>query len=124
MLVWNDRELLVDIEKVSDKLLEKGADQIEKDAKHLCPVKTGALRDSIEKNESKFADGGYIISAYGDKVGRNGSPKFYASFVETGVSPNGDQAPQPFLRPALHKNKRKLQQLFNNPKLINTKVLK
>jgi len=124
MIEWNDRELLVDIEKVSDKLLEQGADQIEKDAKSLCPVKTGALRDSIEKNESKFEDGGYVISAYGDKHGKNGKPKFYASFVETGVNPVGDQVPQPFLRPALHKNKRKLQQLFNNPKLKITKVLK
>ena len=55
-------------------------------AKARCPVKSGHLRDSIDR--IKLPDGGYAV----------GSPARYASNVEYGTS---RQRAQPFLRPAL-----------------------
>ena len=134
---WEQEFLVEDVRNTVRGLCEEGAKRVRDDAKRLVPVKTGALRDSIKVKRSQFSSTDFVVQAYGDETGRNGKPKFYASFVETGLSAGNvrqyssagsvltmrDQAPQPYLRPALHKNKNKIARMFHNPRLKNTKVL-
>jgi len=63
------------------------ADLTESNSKNICPVRTGALRDSIGQ---KMPDDKTII------VGTQGSE--YALFVEMGTI---KQSPQPFMRNGL-----------------------
>ena len=63
------------------------ADLTESNSKNICPVRTGALRDSIGQ---KMPDENTII------VGTQGSE--YAIFVEMGTI---SQSPQPFMRNGL-----------------------
>jgi hypothetical protein len=102
---------------VGDAVLSKLGPQIEADAKRYCPVRTGALRDSITHS---VVDHALIVKAYG-------SPdREYAVFVELGHQvthhneryslARGDRierystgqrfvAPRPFLRPALYQER-------------------
>lgn len=68
------------------------AQEIRNDAVRACPVLTGRLRQSI--TVQKIGDGNY-------RVGTNVS---YSIFVEMGTR---FQAPNPFLRPALEKARRR-----------------
>lgn len=76
--------------------LKKSCLMVERDAKQLCPVDTGRLRSSIT-NEIE------------GEVGRVGTNVEYAKFVELGTN---KMSPQPYLRPALHKNEKKILALF------------
>lgn len=67
---------------------------IERDAKQLCPVRSGRLRDSIStsiEGDGRFAS---IQAEIGPTVP-------YALEVEYGTS---EQPPEPFMRPALSQN--------------------
>lgn len=72
---------------------------VERDAKILCPVKTGTLKRSITH---EFLEENFAI------VGSNVE---YASHVELGTVnwPGG----KPFLRPALHKNLEEIKRLLS-----------
>jgi len=70
---------------------------VERDAKILCPVKTGTLKRSITHE---------FISDTKAQVGTNVE---YAPFVELGTS---KWAGKPFLRPALAKNLKAIRRLF------------
>lgn len=70
--------------------LKEGADMVVNDAKSRCPVRTGALKNSI-KAESLEYGAAYEISA----DAKNQNNVAYGQFVE--FSPNG----HPFLYPAL-----------------------
>ena len=74
--------------------LKEGADMIVQDAKSRCPVRTGALKNSI-KAESLEYGAAYEISA--DAKNQRGIA--YGQFVE--FSPNG----HPFLYPAFDAQK-------------------
>lgn len=65
----------------------EAAEEIKDYAKTLCPVRSGALRDSID------------IQKEGDDY-TIGSDLPYSGIVEYGTM---HQAPQPFMRPALNK---------------------
>ena len=110
---WHIEEFLKSMNKDFKEQIEKeAAENIEQNAKQLCPVGNkhyttvdgkswanrtpGTLRDSIKAYKSKFKNGGWIVNA-GDYNA------YYASFVELGTK---KMAPKPFLRPALHKNKK------------------
>lgn len=78
-------ELAQRIEGSISEIIAAGAEAVSESAKSICPVDTGALRDSIsvsmEGNRAK-------ISANTD----------YAAYVEFGTS---KMAPQPYLVPSL-----------------------
>ena len=88
------------IKKGIDKKLEAaklelriGANAVAADAKSLCPVDTGKLKNSITLTEAKNGEL-YIVSANAkNKAGLN-----YAKFVEFGTYAH------PFMYPALYKN--------------------
>jgi len=107
LIVWNDKEVLRVVDRELKEATKEGAEIVAASAQRRVPVKTGDLKRSIKVKESKFEDGGHIVGAQfkGDYK------KYYASFVELGTFK--DRA-QPFLRPALHGSKRKIQKRFEN----------
>lgn len=83
-----------DVLFAAELALAEGVDQIVQDAKSRCPVKTGALRDSIKAVD--VADGAaYEISANAKNA--QGIP--YGQFVEFSPKIN-----RPFLYPAIEAN--------------------
>ena len=108
------------------KALNKACLVVENEAKRLCPVDTGDLRNSITHEVD-------------DGVGIVGTNKEYAPYVEygTGLFAEGGgrqdvpwnyqddkgvwhstsgQKPQPYLRPALEENREKINRLFKEGK--------
>lgn len=75
---WYGKDVLRDIERDMGQLEEETAKRIEAKAKRLCPVDTGALRDSIKAQKSKYKDGGWIVSEGNENVK-------YGHFIELGV---------------------------------------
>jgi HK97 gp10 family phage protein len=71
-------------------LIEKYLILIEDDAKHLVPVATGALRDSIT----------HTLEALAGEVTAGNDTVDYAQYVEYGTA---RAAAQPFLRPAFER---------------------
>lgn len=80
--------------------------KVEGDAKSASPVDTGALRRSISGRTEKTFDGAEATI---------GSSLEYAAYVELGTS---RQRAQPYLKPALQKNKNAAR------KLIMTEIVK
>lgn len=106
-VVFKIAEVLKKVDKVCESATEKGAKVVAARATGFAPKKTGALSRSITVKKSKFADGGHIVEAYGDKE----KGKYYASFVELGTH---KQSKQPFLRPALRESKTDIMRMFKN----------
>jgi hypothetical protein len=71
-----------------NELIKEIADEIVNEAKNIVPIKTGALRNSIERFD--IGEGSYEI----------GSVLEYAGLVELGTR---NRASTPYLRPALDK---------------------
>lgn len=78
--------------------LVKATLMVERDAKILCPVKTGTLKRSITH---EFKNKNFAI------VGSNIK---YAPHIELGTY---KMSAQPYLRPALHKNLGAIKRLLN-----------
>lgn len=83
-----------------EKAMGKACALIEKGAKEECPVRTGRLRNSISYEVER--DGDTIIG-----IVKASAP--YAQYVEYGTV---KQKPQPFLRPALEKNKHNIDDII------------
>jgi len=98
-ILWYDDKVLKKVNDGSKKKILEACLLVEEDAKAICPVKTGELQRSITHKVE-------------DTVGKVGSDKEYACVVELG-SERG-QRPQPYLRPSLHKNEKKILELFKN----------
>ena len=119
--VIGDKELINKLKKLSSgeirdsvyAALRKGTDIIAADAKRRCPVDTGALRDSITpktfKNDEKDGMNGYVYCDYPSterKASFNGQKQlYYAMAVEYG---NRHAIAQPFLKPALRANRKRV----------------
>jgi HK97 gp10 family phage protein len=79
-----------------NEALERWAHDLEKTAKDLAPVRTGALRDSIETKVNSSSGKAWVqIQA--------GKTREYAYYVEKGTSKMDDQ---PFLGPAAQIHRR------------------
>ena len=95
----------VKLSRALDEALEEIAEKIRDDAKSLVPVDTGALKKSIRIEKkgklqvSIVAGGGGVINP------RTGREVDYAGFVEFGTS---HMSPQPYMQPALEKNRDEL----------------
>jgi len=101
-VLWYGVKLVQKINAENKKIILKACLIVERDAKILCPVDTGRLRSSITHEIEGI-------------TGRVGSNVEYARAVELGSEdPAYNQAPQPYLRPALHKNEKKILELFKN----------
>ena len=108
---WHDKELIKKVQHIADNIAEEGAKQVSADAKKIlmraAKHPTGKLASEIEIKTSKFKDGGFIVQAQGP----GNYDKFYATFVELGTH---KMEAIPFLRPSLHKNKRKIRKRFKD----------
>jgi len=80
------------------RALEKSAIVVEGDAAALCAVDTGNLRESIRRE-------------VGEKEAIVGTNTNYAPYLEYGTS---NMKAQPYLRPALIKNKNKILGIFQS----------
>lgn len=95
---WYGDKVIKNAEQAAAMALEATALLIEGQAKALCPVDTGNLRNSIT----------YEIEGNKARIGTNIS---YSKFVELGTS---KMAAQPFLSPAVEMNKDKFRVLLKN----------
>jgi len=86
---WYGAKVLEKAKRDALELVEKKAEQVEKTAKELVPVVTGALKESITSEIDKD-----------DLEARVGSNLDYALAVELGAP---GKVAKPFLRPALEK---------------------
>lgn len=95
-------------DKVAEGLEECGV-VLEGHAKDYCPVRTGALRESIGHGVSGTS---VTIFAGGDSVTSGGSDKHvdYAAIVEFGSTKT---RAQPYMRPALENHKDEVKQIMD-----------
>ena len=104
-VLWYGVKVVNKINAKNKQIMSRACLMVERDAKKLCPVDTGRLRASITHE----IDG---------LTGRVGSNVEYARRIElgfVGVDSLGrkfNQQPYPYLRPALHKNEKKIIGLF------------
>ena len=104
---WYDEKLMNSVRNITQQVLEKACLLVEGDAKRIVPVVTSRLRTSIT-NEVE------------ETVGRVGTNVEYARRVELGfvgvdsLGRHYNQAPKPYLRPALEKNRSKILGLFKD----------
>ena len=100
-VVWNgDREKRQMGDAVVRALI-RATNKVQADAKLLVPVDTGNLRGSIVKTVD---DRKYIGTVLTNSA--------YAYYVEFGLRSNPNYPIQPYMRPALEKNKDKIKQMF------------
>ncbi len=101
-VLWYGVKLVQKVNKENKKAINKACLLVVRDAKILCPVDTGRLRSSITHEIE-------------GTTGRVGSNVEYARIVELGSEdPAYNRRPYPYLRPALHKNEKKILELFKN----------
>ena len=95
-VIWYGAKVIQKINKANKQIISKACLMVVRDAKKLCPVDPGRLRSSIT----------HEIEGTTGRVGTNVE---YARAVELGTE---KQSPQPYLRPALHKNEKAILVLF------------
>ena len=120
---WHDKELKKMVADTIKNTLEKACLLVEGDAKILCPIDTTRLRGSITHEVE-------------ETVARVGTNVEYAAYVELGTGIHAEEGkgrktpwvyktekgyfythgnkPHPYLRPALHKNEKKILGLFRD----------
>lgn len=97
---WDSSKLRKQVETKVDVGMQKACTVVRNDAARICPVDTGRLRSSLA----------YEIETKGKEIiGRIGTNVEYSIFVEYGTS---RMAAQPYLRPALEKNKGRIRRLL------------
>jgi HK97 gp10 family phage protein len=85
-------QIIVEIDVRIAEVIDRGTDQVERDAKARVPRKTNKLHDAIHKDPQD--DGTYVVA--GD------DEAWYGHLVEYGTVRT---TPQPFLVPALEENR-------------------
>ena len=93
---WYGDKVIQNVEQAIDLALTASALLVEGQAKALCPVDTGNLRNSITHEVEK-------------KEARVGTNVSYGIYQELGTS---KMAAQPFLNPALEQNKGNIRKIF------------
>lgn len=88
------------IPEAAEETVKTACLSIEKDAKSIVPVDTGALRDSINTKIEKNGD---------DITGIVSTNQYYAGYVEHGTS---KMAAKPYMKPAFDKNKDDIENFY------------
>jgi len=97
-----NNNFIKEVIRSAEKGLYAAGKVLEAKMKQIVPVKTGALKKSIE-----------ITKESRNKI-RVGSDLDYSMAVEFGSVKNGVKRPQPYARPALKESKSKMKQVFIN----------
>ena len=113
MIEWHGKEVLNAAKHVLGEVSKEVADIVMKDARRILIQKATTttergLKDQFDVRKSKFKDGGYLVFCQGPY---NWRPPYHASFMEMGTYK--DDA-KPFMRPAIKKNIRKANQMFQD----------
>ena len=128
---WYEKELKKMVTDTAMGAIKKGCFLVEGDAKILCPIITTRLRGSISSNwhgsgMARGKTGGVAKADDGigqpekELTGVVGTNVEYARRVEMGfvgtdsLGRTYNQAPNPYLRPALEKNRSKILALFKD----------
>ena len=111
MIEWHDKEALNAAKIVLDKVSEKVANNVMKDARRILIQKATTttergLKDQFDVQKSKFKDGGFLVYCQGPG---NWRKPYHASFLEMGTYK--DEA-KPFMRPAKKLWERKANQMY------------
>ncbi len=120
-LDWNEPEVTAEVRGACKDAVLQGARDVAIDAKMNVPVDTGGLMNSVTVKtwEREDAVGAYVTAGVKDK-------EHIARFVELGTpgevykgskkegQPRAPIKAQPYLRPALKKNKSKILSNFKN----------
>lgn len=110
-LIWKSKEFLKKVQSAVEVAAKEGAELVAEDAKNILMKNarnpTGELASQIEIKTSRYKDGGYIVQAQGP----GNYTKYRATFVELGTS---KMQAIPYLRPALKKNKRRINKIFRD----------
>ena len=106
MVQWFGDKVFKDVEKDMKGRVKKSLGIVAKEARRLCPVDKGDLKNSIEEiyfSRARTPMG--IVKATGNE--KDG----YAAHVDLGYQkPDGSRvAPQPFMRNSIKRTKRKLK---------------
>jgi HK97 gp10 family phage protein len=112
----NQSALLARVALATHDAVEASCSLIQGAAQAICPVDTGALRDSISVQVEDSGQGSRGVVSVG---------MFYADYVEYGTGRKGDPSapyahvedwagmvPQPFMRPALDENQAQIPDIF------------
>lgn len=99
---WHGEKVKQEVGQRCFQAMSKACLLVLADAKRYCPVDTGRLRASLAHEIEMSKDG---------VTGRVGTNVKYGVYVEYGTS-NPNYPKQPYLRPALEKNKGKIKQLL------------
>ena len=91
-IIDHSDQLLAEVNRRIDQALEESAKVVEDKIEEICPVKTGATRDS--RDHEVF-----------DKTATIGVKTPYAPYLEQR---------KPFLRPALHSSLSRIKKVFNS----------
>ena len=102
---WHGNEVERAVRSAAVKAITKAALIVERDAKILCPVDTGRLRTSITHDVNE----GEISARVGIPPRHDDHSMMYGVYVEMGTS---KMRAQPYLRPALEKNKGTIERLL------------
>jgi HK97 gp10 family phage protein len=110
---WFADDILEATNSVVAKVSKKIADIVMEDAKKILKSKAKTttekgLLNQFYVEKSKFKNGGYLVYCQGPK---KWTEPYHASFLEMGTFK--DEA-KPFLRPALKKNRRKANKMFQD----------
>lgn len=95
------------------KAMRKGCKVFQKQAQSLCPVRTGALRDSLVVRAGKRSRRFFSVNVTtgNDKDRQFSGETFYGAFVEMGTS---KRPATPFLRPAFDEKQAQVQDIVRN----------
>ncbi|SDE20936.1 HK97 gp10 family phage protein [Desulfuromonas thiophila] len=120
-LDWNGAQLTAEVRGECREAIREGAEAIATDARRLCPVDSGELKNTIEVATWEKPDAiGAYVKAGGDKLGH------VARFVELGTPGTTYRAgkrkgksrrpikAKPYLRPSLKRNRTLVQEKFRN----------
>lgn len=102
VLKWFGKTKKIEMEKSMIEGLVKASTLVQSTSKSLAPVDTGNLKGSITRTVRP--------NKLEAEVGTNVE---YAPYVEFGLRNNPNYPKQPYLRPALNNNKRKIQDIFS-----------
>jgi hypothetical protein len=104
-----DRNAIKVIEKEIDKIERQGALLVKRKAQRMAPQKTGALRDSIRTQKSKYEHGGWLVFAGDDeKVNYAGHVELGRYYKKTGTRVEA----VPFMRRSIRQARRALRGIF------------
>ena len=106
-LKWYPEKLLKTLDRRTSFLADDIALEAVSKAKEMVPVKTGALQASIQADVSKHNEELKEAVIFSDKE--------YAASIEFGSRNN---APQPFLQPALDSVKNKIRSMIDKAKTV------